>query len=141
MPPTHQLGGQPFPVNVSSIGPPLAYPGREPIQTVPELERSRTAGSGQSAYCTARGCCHEHHRPGQAGLTRIEVSRRSGAPTALLSDPPIGEAAGDLRAADALVNWQRGVGQGQAMISNGVLCLTGPELTAEEWAEQYRQCL
>ena len=35
-------------------------------------------------------------------LARIVAGRRTGAPTALLSDDPIDDAAGDLRAADAL---------------------------------------
>jgi hypothetical protein len=34
-------------------------------------------------------------------------------------------------------NWQRGVAQSKATVSNGVLCLVGPELTAEEWAARY----
>ena len=70
-------------------------------------------------------------------LARVEAGRRIGAPTALLSDDPIDDAAGDLRAADALANWQRWIAQGEATISNGVLCLTGPELTAEEWAARF----
>lgn len=70
-------------------------------------------------------------------LARIEAGRRTGAPTTLLSDDPIDDAAGDLRAADALANWQRWVPQGRATSSNGVLCLIGPELTAEEWTNRY----
>jgi hypothetical protein len=70
-------------------------------------------------------------------LARIEAGRRTGAPTAILSDDPIGDAAGDLRAADALANWQRWVAQGKATVSNGVLCLIGPEMTAEEWAARF----
>lgn len=34
-------------------------------------------------------------------------------------------------------NWQRWVAQGRATVSNGVLCLIGPELTAEEWAARF----
>lgn len=37
-------------------------------------------------------------------LARIEAGRRTGAPTAILSDRPIGDPAGDLEAADALAN-------------------------------------
>lgn len=70
-------------------------------------------------------------------LSRLEAARHIGAPTALLSDHPIGDAAGDLRAPDALTNWQRWVAQGKATVSNGVLCLVGPELTAEEWAARF----
>ncbi|MCJ2016277.1 hypothetical protein MKK84_02355, partial [Methylobacterium sp. E-065] len=43
---------------------------------------------------------------------------------------------GDLRAADALANWQRWTAQGSATVSIGVLCLTGPDLTVEQWAER-----
>ena len=70
-------------------------------------------------------------------LARIEAGRRTGAPTALLSDHPIGDAAGDLRADDALANWQRWIAQGKASVSNGVLCLVGPEMTTEEWADRF----
>ena len=70
-------------------------------------------------------------------LARIEASRRTGAPTALLSDAPIGDVAGDLAATDALTNWQRWVAQGKATVSNGVLCLIGPELAADEWAARF----
>ena len=70
-------------------------------------------------------------------LARIEAGRRAGAPTSLLSDDPIDDAAGDLRAADALTNWQRWVAQGRATVSNGVLCLLGPELTADKWAARF----
>ncbi|MDN3575136.1 hypothetical protein, partial [Methylobacterium longum] len=55
-------------------------------------------------------------------LARLEAARYVGAPTALLSDAPFGDAAGDLRAADALANWQRWVAQEKATLSNGVLC-------------------
>ncbi|MCJ2138022.1 hypothetical protein MKK69_28900, partial [Methylobacterium sp. J-026] len=58
-------------------------------------------------------------------LARIEAGRRGGAPTALLTDHPIGDVAGDLAAADALTNWQRWAAQGKATVNNGVLCLTG----------------
>ena len=70
-------------------------------------------------------------------LARLEAARYDGAPTALLSDDPIGDAAGDLRAADALANWQRWVARGKATVSNGVLCLLSPELTADEWAARF----
>ena len=70
-------------------------------------------------------------------LARIEAGRRTGAPTVILSDAPIGNAAGDLRAADALADWQRWVAQGRATVSNGVLCLLSPELTADEWAARF----
>lgn len=70
-------------------------------------------------------------------LARLEAARHVGVPTALLSDLPIGDAAGDLAAADAMANWQRWVAQGKATVTNGVLCLSGPELTAEEWADQF----
>ncbi|MCJ2068868.1 hypothetical protein MKK75_08645 [Methylobacterium sp. J-030] len=70
-------------------------------------------------------------------LARLEAARHTGAPTALLSDHPIDDTAGDLRAADALANWQRWTAQGRATVSNGVLCLVGPELTAEDWAARF----
>ncbi|MCJ2020522.1 hypothetical protein MKK84_24345 [Methylobacterium sp. E-065] len=70
-------------------------------------------------------------------LARLEAARYVGVPTAILSDHPIGDTAGDLRADDALANWQRWTAQGRATVSNGVLCLTSPELTAEEWAERF----
>ena len=70
-------------------------------------------------------------------LARIEARRWTGAPTAILTDDPIGDVAGDLRAADAHTNWQRRVVQGRATVSNGVLCLIGPELTADEWAVRF----
>ena len=66
-------------------------------------------------------------------LARLEAARYVGAPTTLLTNAPIGDAAGDLRAADAVANWQRWIAQGKATMSNGVLCFTGPEMTAEEW--------
>lgn len=66
-------------------------------------------------------------------LARLEAARHVGTPTALITDTPIGDATGDLRAADALANWQRWIAQGKATMSNGVLCFTGPEITAEEW--------
>lgn len=64
-------------------------------------------------------------------LARIEAARRTSAPTALRADHPIDDAAGDLRATGALVNWQRWVAQGKATVSMGALCLIGVELTAE----------
>ena len=67
-------------------------------------------------------------------LARLEAARYVGSPTALLTDSPIGDQAGDLRAADALANWRWWIAQGKATMSNGVLCLTGPELSAAEWA-------
>ncbi|MBE7204320.1 MAG: hypothetical protein INR70_41910 [Parafilimonas terrae] len=70
-------------------------------------------------------------------LARIEAGRRTGAPTTLLTDDPIGDPAGDLRAADALAHWQRWIAQGKATVSNGVLCLAGPELTADEWTARH----
>lgn len=70
-------------------------------------------------------------------LARIEAGRRTGAPVALLSDHPIGDAAGDLAAGDALANWQRWTAQGRATVSKGVLCLMGSELTADEWAARF----
>lgn len=70
-------------------------------------------------------------------LARIEAGRSSGPPTAILTDRPIGDAAGNLEAADALVNWQAWVAQGRATTRNGVLCLLGTELTEQEWAAQY----
>jgi hypothetical protein len=33
--------------------------------------------------------------------------------------------------------WQRWVAQGKATISNGVLCLSSPDLTAEQWAARF----
>ena len=42
-----------------------------------------------------------------------------------------------LAVVNALANLQCGVAQGKATISNGVLCLVGPELTADEWAARF----
>jgi hypothetical protein len=70
-------------------------------------------------------------------LARIEAGRRTGAPTTTLSDRPVGDPAGTLEVTGALTNWQRWLAQGKATVSNGVLCLTSPEMTAEEWAERY----
>ena len=70
-------------------------------------------------------------------IARNEAGRRTGAPTAILSDEPIDDVVGDLRAADALANWHRWVAQGWATVSNGVLCLLGPEATAEEWVARF----
>jgi hypothetical protein len=70
-------------------------------------------------------------------LARIEAGRRTSAPTALLSDHPIGDAAGDVRAADALANWQRWVAQGKATVSNSVLTIIQPEMTADEWTARF----
>lgn len=67
-------------------------------------------------------------------LARIEASRGTGAPTAILTDRAIGDPAGDLEAADALVNWRQWVAQGRATVRHGVLCLNRPEMTAKEWA-------
>jgi hypothetical protein len=70
-------------------------------------------------------------------LARIEAGRRTGAPTAILTDRPIGDPASDLEAADALTNWQRWIAQGKATARNGVLCLTRQEMTDEEWMARY----
>jgi hypothetical protein len=70
-------------------------------------------------------------------LARIEAGRRTGAPTVVLSDCPIGDPAGDLEVADALTNWEQWVAEGKASIRNGVLYLIGPEMTDEEWVARY----
>lgn len=70
-------------------------------------------------------------------LARIEAGRRTGAPTAILSDHPIGDPAGDLDVAGALTNWERLVAEGEASVRNGVLYLIGPEMTDEKWAARY----
>jgi hypothetical protein len=70
-------------------------------------------------------------------LARIEAGRRTSAPTVLLSNDPIDDTLGGLRAADSLANWQRWVALGKATVSNGVLCLVGPELVADEWAARF----
>lgn len=62
---------------------------------------------------------------------------RSGAPIAIVSDHLIGDTAGDLRSDDALANWQRWTAQGEAIVINGVLCLTSPEMTDEEWEARF----
>lgn len=67
-------------------------------------------------------------------LARLEAARSTTAPTAILSDRPIGDQAGDLEATGALANWRQWVAQGRATVRNGVLCLSGPEMTVEEWA-------
>ena len=66
-------------------------------------------------------------------LDRIEAGRSIGPPTAILTDRPIGDLAGDIEAADAVVNWQAWVAQGRAAIRNGVLSLIRPEMTEQEW--------
>jgi hypothetical protein len=70
------------------------------------------------------------------GRTCIEAGRRTGAPTTLLSDRPIGDPAGDLEVADALANWERLVAEGEANVRKGVLYLISPEMTDDEWAAQ-----
>lgn len=70
-------------------------------------------------------------------LVRLETARHVGAPTALLSDHPIGDPTGDLAAADAMAHWQHWIARGNATISNSVLCLVGPELTTDEWVARY----
>ena len=70
-------------------------------------------------------------------LARIEAGRRTGAPTVVLSDRPIGDQAGDLEVADALENWERWVAEGKASVRNGVLYLTGPEMTDDEWVARF----
>lgn len=67
----------------------------------------------------------------------IEAGRRTGAPTAILSDHPIGDPAGDLEIIDALANWERWVAEGRASVRNGVLYLVSPELTADKWAARF----
>jgi hypothetical protein len=66
-------------------------------------------------------------------LARIEAGRRTGAPTVLLADRPMD----DWEVADALVDWERLVAEGEASVRNGVLYLAGPRLTDEEWAARY----
>ena len=70
-------------------------------------------------------------------LARIEADRSVGPPTTVLTDRPLGDPAGDLELADALANWQAWVAQGRVTIRNGVLCLIGPELAADEWAARF----
>lgn len=67
-------------------------------------------------------------------LARLEAARYVGAPTALLTDAPIGDPAGDREAADAVANWRQWVAQGCATVQRGVLCLARVEMTTEEWA-------
>lgn len=66
-------------------------------------------------------------------LAQIEATRSISAPTSILTDRTIGDPAGDFEAADAMMNWQRWVAQGRATVRNGVLCLSRPEMTVEEW--------
>jgi hypothetical protein len=66
-------------------------------------------------------------------LARIEAGRRTGAPTVLLADRPMD----DWEVADALVDWERLVAEGEASVRNGVLYLTSPKLTDEEWVARY----
>lgn len=70
-------------------------------------------------------------------LARLEAARSTTAPTAILTDRPTGDPAGDLEAADATANWQRWVAQGRATVRHGVLCFSRPEMTVEEWAARF----
>jgi hypothetical protein len=70
-------------------------------------------------------------------LARIEAGRRVGAPTAILTDRPIGDPTGGLETANAMATWQRWVARDTATVNNGVLSLAGPEMTDEEWAAQF----
>lgn len=70
-------------------------------------------------------------------IARIEAGRRPGAPTAILSDRPIGDPAGDLEVADALANWESLVAERKASVRNGVLYLIGPAMTEAEWAARH----
>lgn len=70
-------------------------------------------------------------------LAQIEAARSITAPTALLTDAPIGDPAGEFEVADALVNWRHWVAKGKATISNGVLYLISPELSVGEWISQF----
>lgn len=65
-------------------------------------------------------------------LSRIESGRQEGAPTLILADRPPGVGP-DIRVED----WQAWVADGLSIVTNGVLCVTGPELTADEWAARH----
>ena len=65
-------------------------------------------------------------------LARIETTRRGGAPTAILSDRPEGEGP-EIRLSD----WQSWVADGIGRVHQGVLCITGSEITPDEWAARY----
>lgn len=70
-------------------------------------------------------------------LAHIEAARSVTAPTRILTDPAIGDPAGDLEAADALAKWRQWVAQGRATVRHSVLCLTQPEMTAEDGAAEH----
>ena len=70
-------------------------------------------------------------------LARIEAGRRTGAPTVILSDRPIGDPAGDLEITDALANWEQWIAEGKASVRNGVLYLVSPMMTDAEWAARF----
>lgn len=70
-------------------------------------------------------------------LTALEATRGTAPPTAILTDRPIGDPAGDLEAADALANWRAWVARGRATVINGVLCAVRPPLTEAEWVAAF----
>ena len=70
-------------------------------------------------------------------LARIEAGRRTGAPTVILSDRPIGDPAGELEITNALANWEQWIAEGKASVRNGVLYLVSPRITDAEWAAKF----
>lgn len=67
-------------------------------------------------------------------LERLEATRRVTAPTRILTDRPIGDEGSEAAAVYGLANWRALIAQGRASVMGDVLCLTSPEMTAEEWA-------
>jgi hypothetical protein len=65
-------------------------------------------------------------------LSRIESGRHEGAPTLILTDRPPGVGP-DIHVED----WQAWIADGLGIVTNGVLCVTGLELTAIEWAARH----
>lgn len=65
-------------------------------------------------------------------LSRIESSRHEGASTLILTDRPP-EVGPDIHVED----WQAWFADGLDIVTNGVLCVTAPELTADEWAARH----
>lgn len=65
-------------------------------------------------------------------LSRIESGRHEGAPTLILTDrpPSVGP---NIHVED----WQAWVADGLGIVTNGVLCVTGPEMSADEWAARH----
>lgn len=70
-------------------------------------------------------------------LAQAEAPRSITAPAHILTDRAIGDPAGASVWIDALANWRQWVAQGRAAVRHGVLRLTQPEMTAEEWPAEH----